>query len=105
MVVSSGKGGKERLKRLQVFSMYLIFDHTNDKMHVQCYKEKSGRQFIDFLKRVDSRYDKHIKNIFLVLDNISIHKSKKVKEEMAKCCPRIRFVFLPTKSPQLNLIK
>ncbi len=53
------------------------YDHTNDKMHVQCYKKKTGKQFIDFLKRVDRRYDKNIQNIFLVLDNLSAHRSKK----------------------------
>jgi len=35
---------------LNVFGAY---DHTNDKIHVQCYKRKTAKQFIDFLKRVD----------------------------------------------------
>jgi transposase len=82
------------------------YDHTNDKMHVQCYKRKTGKQFVDFLKRVDKRYDKDIKNIFVVLDNLSAHKSKMVKEEISKRCPRIKFVFLlPVRSPELNLIE
>jgi transposase len=88
---------------LNVFGAY---DHTNDKMHVQCYKRKTGKQFIDFLKRVDRKYsDKNIQNIFVVLDNLSTHKSKMVKEEISKCCPRIKFVFLPVRSPKLNLIE
>ena len=62
---------------LNVFGAY---DHTNDKIHVQCYKKKTGKQFVDFLKRVDRRYDKNIQNIFVVLDNLSVHKSKKVKD-------------------------
>ncbi|MGN6346340.1 MAG: hypothetical protein ACTHME_01425 [Candidatus Nitrosocosmicus sp.] len=32
---------------LNVFGAY---DHTNDKMHVQCYKRKTGKQFVEFLK-------------------------------------------------------
>ncbi len=28
-----------------------------------------------------------VKNIFVVLDNLSVHKSKKVKEKMAMYCP------------------
>ena len=62
------------------------YDHTNDKMHVQCYKKKTAKQFIDFLKRVDRRYDKNIlKNIFVVLDNLSVHKSKKkAKDEISQ---------------------
>ncbi len=57
------------------------------------------------LKKVNRRYNKNIQNIFLVLDNLSAHKSKMVKEEMSKCCPRIKFVFLPVRSPELNLIE
>ena len=87
---------------LNVFGAY---DYTNDKIHVQCYKKKTGKQFVDFLKRVDKRYDKNIQNIFVVLDNLSVHKSKKVKEEISKYCPRIKFVFLPVRSPELNLIE
>ena len=88
---------------LNVFGAY---DYTNDKMHVQCYRKKTGKQFVDFLKRVvEKRYDNNIQNIFLVLDNLSVHKSKKVKEEISKCCPRIKLVFLPVRSPELNLIE
>ena len=60
--------------------MFGAYDHTNDKMHVHCYKMKNGHQFIDFLKRVEKRYDITVKNIFVVLDNLSVHKSKKVQK-------------------------
>ena len=74
-------------------------------MHVQCYKRETGKQFVDFIKRIDRRYnDKNIQNIFVVLDNLSVHKSEKVKGEISKCCPRIKFVFLPVRR-QLNLIE
>lgn len=85
--------------------MFGAYDHTNDKMHVHCYKKKNGHQFSDFLKRVDKKYDKHIRNIFVVLANLSVHKSKKVQKEIAKHCPRIKFVFLPVRAPELNLIE
>ncbi len=57
---------------------------SNDKMHVQCYKKKTGKkQFVDFLKRVDRRYnDKNIQNIFVVLDNLSVHKSESTKRDI-----------------------
>ena len=77
-----------------------------DKMHIHCYQKKTGKQFIDFLKRVDRSYDdKNIQNNFLVFDNLSINKSKKVKEALAKDYPRIKFVFLLIRSPELNLIE
>ena len=40
-----------------------------------------------------------------VLDNISIHKSKKVIELLSRYHLRIKLVFLPIKSPKLNLIE
>jgi len=46
-----------------------------------------------------------IKQIFLVLNNASIHKSNKVKENLARYHPRILVVFLPSRSPELNLIE
>jgi transposase len=87
---------------LNVFGAY---DHTNDRMHVQCYRNKTGKQFVDFLKRVDRRYDKNIQNIFLVLDNLSAHKSNMVQKVLTKDCTRIKLVFLPVRSPELNLIE
>ncbi len=88
-----------------ILNVFGAYDHTNDKIHIHCYQKKTGKQFIDFLKRVEKRYDKNIQNIFVVLDNLSAHKSKMVKEEISKCRPRIKFVFLPVRSPELNLIE
>ncbi len=76
--------------------------------HSLSYKQKiEGKQFLDFIKRVDQKYDDAIKQIFLVLDNVSIHKSNnKVKETLAMSHPRIQLVFLPpSRSPELNLIE
>jgi hypothetical protein len=66
---------------------------------------KVEKAFVDFLKRVEKRYSSNIQNIFLVLDNLSVHKSKKAREVLAKDYPRIKFGFLPVKSPELNLIE
>jgi transposase len=81
------------------------YDHTNDKIHVHCYRNKTGKQFVDFLKIIDRRYNKNIQSIFVVLDNLSAHKSKLTKKVLAKDCPRIKLVFLPVRSPELNLIE
>ena len=67
--------------------------------------KKTGKQFLDFIERVDQKYDDHIQHIFLVLDNVSIHRSNKVKESISRDYPRIHLVFLPTRSPELNLIE
>lgn len=85
--------------------MFGVYDHTNNQMWTHGYKKRTGKQFLDFIKRIDQKYDASVKHIFLVLDNVSIHKSNKVKQTIAKHHPRIQLVFLPTRSPELNLIE
>jgi transposase len=85
--------------------VYGVYDYTNNHIWTHSYKKKTGKQFLDFIKRVDQKYDDGIKQIFLVLDNVSIHKSNKVKAVLSKYHPRIQLVFLPTRSPELNLIE
>ena len=88
-----------------ILNVFGVYDHTNNNLWTHGYKQKTGKQFLDFIKRVDQKYDSRIKQIFLVLDNSSIHKSNKVKETLAKYHTRIHLVFLPTRSPELNLIE
>ena len=58
---------------------------------------------MDFIERVELLFyhDSNIKNIFIVLDNASIHKSKKVIDRLKSYHPRISLVFLPVRSPRL----
>jgi hypothetical protein len=70
---SLGSSTQVKIEKAQkikgMLKMFGAYYHTNDKMHVQCYKKKTGKQFVDFLKRVERRYnDKDIQNIFLVLE-------------------------------------
>ena len=86
-------------------NVFGVYDHTNDQMYTHSYRNKTGKQFLDFIKKVDRKYNSDIKQIFLILDNISIHRSKKVREIIQKCYPRINLVFLPTSASELNLIE
>ena len=72
-------------------------------IHIPTNKRRANN--LDFIKLVDQKYDESIKQIFLVLDNVSIHKSNKVKQTIDKYHSRICLVFLPTRSPELNLIE
>ena len=95
----------ERAQKIKgILNVLGIYDHTNDKMFTHCYKKRNSHQFLDFIRRVDSSFDCSIKRIFLILDNISTHKAKKVREVLCRYHPRITLVFLPTRSPKLNLI-
>ena len=86
--------------------MFDVYDYINDQMWTHGYKKKTGKQFLDFIKRVDQKYEDSIRRIFLVLDNVFIHRSNKVKETLAKYHTRIyHLVFLPTRTLELNLIE
>ena len=61
--------------------------------------ETNRDPFIDFIKRVDSRYNSSIKTIFVVLDNASIHRSKKTRNAIVHNYPRIVLVFQPPYFP------
>ena len=88
-----------------ILNVFGVYNHTNNQMWTHGYRNKTGKQFLDFIKRVDQKYGDSIKQIFLVLDNVSIHKSSKVKDTLVKYHPRIQLVFLPTRSPELSLIE
>ena len=111
MVVPLGLLYNPRVSKAQkirgILNVFGAYDHTNNQMWTHGYKTKTrGNQFLDFIDRIDQKYDDNIKQIFLVLDNVSIHKSNKVKQTIVKYYPRIQLVFLPTRrSPELNLIE
>ena len=88
-----------------ILNTFGVYDYTNDKMYTHCYRNKTSEQFIDFIRRIDSKYDSSIKTIFIVLDNASIHRSKKTRNAIVRNYPRIVLVFQPTRSPELNLIE
>ncbi|HXS59773.1 MAG TPA: transposase [Candidatus Sulfopaludibacter sp.] len=91
---------QSKVSRAQIngfLNVFGVYDYTNNQMWTHGYQRKTGKQFLDFINRVDKKYDGNIKQIFLVLDNVSIHKSNnKVKETLVRYHPRIHLVFLPT---------
>ncbi len=88
-----------------ILNVFGVYDNINNNLWTYGYKQKTGKQFLDFIKKVDQKYDNNVKQIFLILDNLSIHRSNKVKETLARYHPRIQLVFLPTRSPELNVIE
>ena len=76
-----------------ILNVFGVYDYTNNQMWTHCYKQKTGKQFLDFIKKVDQKYDDNVRQIFLVLDSASIHKSNKVRETLARCNPRIQLVY------------
>ena len=59
--------------------------------------------FIEFLERLIKHYGE--RKIFLIVDGHPSHRSKLVREWVAKHAERIELHFLPTYSPQLNPVE
>ena len=61
--------------------LVIIYDHTNDQMYTHCYSinKTSNQPFIvDFIRRVNIRYDSSIKIIFVVvLDKMHLYTGQK----------------------------
>ncbi len=98
----SPKGKTPEIKiSAKKFSINMISAITNSgKLYFKTYTGNfSSIVFIEFLKRLI----KQVKGkLFLILDNLSIHKSKEVAEWINQNKHRIELFFLPTYSPDLN---
>ncbi|HXT83232.1 MAG TPA: hypothetical protein VN704_02705 [Verrucomicrobiae bacterium] len=58
----------KKAQKKGILNVFGAYDNTNDKMYMDYYQKKTGKQFIDFLKRVEKGYHENIQNIsFLYL--------------------------------------
>ena len=64
----------------------------------------SSKEYIEFLKLLDSRYPKEDK-IRLILDNLKVHTSEETRKYLATIPGRFEFVFTPKHASWLNLIE
>ena len=73
---------------------------NNGKLRFMLYEETLKQDvFIEFLRRL-VKYSK--KKIFLILDNLRVHHSKKVQKWVKKHKKKILLFFLPPYAPQYN---
>ncbi len=64
----------------------------------------NSEDYIEFLKMLDAKYPKG-DTIRLILDNLKVHKARKVIEYLATVKGRFEFVFTPKHASWLNLIE
>jgi len=84
-------------------SLYAALDVKSGKVTGKTAKRHTSADFIDFLTGVVQQ-TKWAKEIHIVLDNLSAHKTKAV-EEFLRQNPRVRFHFTPTYSSWLNQVE
>jgi len=83
-------------------SLYAALDVKTGKVHGMTASRHTSQQFIAFLEGLVART--RAKEIHVVLDNLSAHKTKDV-EHFLEAHPRVQFHFTPTYSSWLNQVE
>ena len=86
----------------QRFGCNMISAITNQgRLNFMVFKERFAAQvFIEFLRRLLRQSDRRI---YLIIDNHPVHRSRKVKNWVKEHEGRLRLIFLPSYSPEINL--
>ena len=84
-------------------SLYAALDVKTGAVHGMTAARHTSREFITFLKGLVERAQ-HAREIHVVLDNLSAHKTKEVEQFLTEH-PRVRFHFTPTYSSWLNQLE
>jgi transposase len=85
-------------------SLLAGIDLLTGEVHYKIFDKHRSVEFIEFLKSLDLIYSKHIK-IVIILDNVSVHTSKKTLEYLQTVPRRFHFVFTPKHASWLNIIE
>lgn len=91
-------------RRLGTVSLLAGIDLQTGEAIPLVRESHSSRDYIDFLKLLDTRYPKGDK-IRLVLDNLRVHSSEDTRKYIATVPGRFEFVFTPKHGSWLNLVE
>ena len=91
-------------KRYGTLSLLASIDLLTGRVYGKVYERHRSREFVEYLRYIDSLYPKQIK-IKIVLDNHSSHISKETKAYLKTMPNRFEFIFTPTHGSWLNLIE
>ena len=91
-------------KRLGTVSLLAGIDLQTGEAMPLVRNSHNSADFIDFLKLLDARYPQG-DTIRLVLDNLQVHRAKKVVEYLSTVEGRFEFVFTPKHASWLNLVE
>jgi len=89
-------------KRNGTTQLFAALDVTAAKVQAKCQDRHRSEDFLRFLNGVVKRYG--ARDIHVVLDNVSSHKSKAV-QLWKEAHPQVSFHFVPTYSSWLNLVE
>ena len=83
--------------------VYGATNYRTGQVHYLVNPRKNGEQFNLFLRQLVEAYKG--RRVILVLDNASYHRTLSTLELLSEYADRVFIVWLPTYSPELNLIE
>lgn len=90
-------------KRNGTTDLFACLNILEGKVIGKCFKRHRAQEFLSFLRTIDRNTPKEME-LHLVLDNLSTHKTPKVKQWLLRH-PRFHFHFVPTSSSWLNQVE
>jgi transposase len=90
--------------RQGALNLFAAFDTRTGEVWGQTYERKRQEEFIAFLEYLEQQIPAHITTIHLVLDNLSVHKGKKVQAWKA-LHPRFVFHYPPVHCSWMNQVE
>jgi len=91
-------------ERQGALNLFAAFDTRTGFVWGQTYERKRQEEFIGFLEYLDRQLPSHITTIHLVLDNLSVHKGKKVQAWLTQH-PRFVFYYPPVHCSWMNQVE
>jgi transposase len=91
-------------ERKGALNLFAAFDTRTGFVWGQTYERKRQEEFIGFLEYLNHQVPSHITTIHLVLDNLSVHKGKKVQAGLAQH-PRFVFHYPPVHCSWMNQVE
>lgn len=88
-------------KRNGTSTLFAVLEVTSGSITDECYQKPTHKEFLKFLKKIESQTDKD-KEPYIIVDKYSTHKHEKVKNRL-KRNKRVFPHFTPTSSLWLNL--
>jgi len=85
-------------------TLFAALDVLNGNVIAECNPTHTAKDFILFLKKVNKACDPD-KELHIVADNLSAHKTKSVYEYLDSIPGRFKLHFIPTHSSWLNLVE
>ena len=101
-----GRAGRveHEYKRAGAVNLLAAFDTRTSKVVGRGYDRKRQVEFIDFLEVLERAIPAAVRTIHVVLDNVRVHKGKRVQAWLA-AHPRFHFHFTPVHCSWMNQVE